>query len=98
MSKEGVHLTDRNLTAHPTTSIKANFPFMPPVARHADAVALEEADETWPQIVEDADCGELKEIYAPLDATGKERKPSLNRYATIPWDKLHAANSTWFPN
>ncbi len=32
--------------------------------RHADAVALGEADETWPQIVEDAVRGELKEIYA----------------------------------
>ena len=56
--------------------------------RHADAVALGEADETWPQIVEDAVRGELKEIYAPVDGTGKERKPSLNPYPTIPWDKL----------
>jgi radical SAM superfamily enzyme YgiQ (UPF0313 family) len=56
--------------------------------RHADAVALGEADETWPQIVEDAVRGELKEIYAPVDATGKERKPSLNPYPAIPWDKL----------
>src|SRR6516165_3693673 len=56
--------------------------------RHADAVALGEADETWPQIVEDAVRGELKEIYAPEDAMGKERKPSLNHYPTIPWDKL----------
>ena len=56
--------------------------------RHADAVALGEADETWPQIVKDADRGELKEIYAPVDAMGTERKPSLNPYPTIPWDKL----------
>jgi radical SAM superfamily enzyme YgiQ (UPF0313 family) len=56
--------------------------------RHADAVALGEADETWPQIVEDAVRGELKEIYAPVDGTGKERKPSLNPYPAIPWDKL----------
>src|SRR6201987_3927596 len=45
--------------------------------RHADAVALGEADETWPQIVADAARGQLKEIYAPVDAAGKERKPSL---------------------
>ena len=45
--------------------------------RHADAVALGEADETWPQIVADAVRGELKEIYTPVDETGKERKPSL---------------------
>src|SRR6185436_9540119 len=31
--------------------------------RHADAVALGEADETWPKIVEDAARGQLKEIY-----------------------------------
>ena len=48
--------------------------------RHADAVALGEADETWPQIVNDAARGELKEIYAPVDAAGKERKPSLKDY------------------
>src|ERR1041384_7692870 len=51
--------------------------------RHADAVALGEADETWPKIVEDAVRGELKEIYAPVDASGRESKPSLNHYPTI---------------
>ncbi len=56
--------------------------------RHADAVALGEADETWPRIVEDAARGELKEIYEPVDATGKERKPSLEPYPAIPWEKL----------
>src|SRR4030088_2628785 len=40
--------------------------------RHADAIALGEADATWPRIVADADRGALKEIYAPLDAAGKE--------------------------
>ena len=48
--------------------------------RHADAVALGEADETWPLIVDDAARGELKEIYAPVDAFGQERKPSLKDY------------------
>jgi len=33
--------------------------------RHADAVALGEADHTWPQIVADAERGTLKEIYMP---------------------------------
>jgi radical SAM superfamily enzyme YgiQ (UPF0313 family) len=56
--------------------------------RHADAVALGEADETWPQIVNDAFEGQLKEIYAPMDATGKERKPSLKRYPVIPWHTI----------
>src|SRR5437763_8074908 len=56
--------------------------------RHADAVALGEADETWPQIVHDAANGQLKEIYAPVDETGKDRKPSLKPYPAIPWDTI----------
>src|SRR5689334_18904624 len=54
--------------------------------RHADAVALGEADETWPKIVEDAAQGRLREIYAPLDEKGRERKPSLQPYPEIPWE------------
>jgi len=57
--------------------------------RHADAVALGEADETWPKIVEDAARGELKDVYAPVDETGKERKPSLQSYPAIPWESLN---------
>ena len=57
-------------------------------ARHADAVALGEADETWPKIVADAARGELKDIYAPVDAAGKELKPSLKQYPVIPWDTI----------
>jgi radical SAM superfamily enzyme YgiQ (UPF0313 family) len=65
--------------------------------RHADAIALGEADETWPQIVEDAVRGELNEIYAPVDAMGKERKPSLNPYPAIPWDKLDLSQFNLIP-
>jgi len=56
--------------------------------RHADAVALGEADHTWPQIVADAERGALKEIYAPLGADGREVKPSLADYPAIPWDHM----------
>jgi radical SAM superfamily enzyme YgiQ (UPF0313 family) len=56
--------------------------------RHADAVALGEADETWPQIIEDASRGRLKEIYSPVDASGQERKPSLENYPEIPWESI----------
>jgi radical SAM superfamily enzyme YgiQ (UPF0313 family) len=56
--------------------------------RHADAVALGEADETWPRIVEDAARGRLREIYAPLDALGQDAKPTLRDYPAIPWDSL----------
>ena len=58
-------------------------------SRHADAVALGEADETWPRIVRDAVGGTLKEVYAPLDDFGQERKPSLEQYPEIPWDKIN---------
>ena len=56
--------------------------------RHADAVSLGEADETWPRIVEDAARGRLKEIYAPVDMFGQERKPTLQDYPAIPWDSI----------
>ncbi len=50
--------------------------------RHADAVALGEADETWPRIVEDAARGELQELYVP------EGKPTLQDYPAIPWETM----------
>ena len=56
--------------------------------RHADAVALGEADETWPKIIADAASGCLKEIYEPVGADGKEKKPSLDSYPVIPWDTI----------
>ncbi len=56
--------------------------------RHADAVALGEADQTWPAIVADAERGMLKEIYAPVSTDGKEVKPSLDDYPVIPWDRM----------
>src|SRR5215471_9895438 len=65
--------------------------------RHVDAVALGEADETWPRIIEDAVRGELKETYAPVDGRGKERKPPLNPYPAIPWDKLDLAQFNLIP-
>jgi radical SAM superfamily enzyme YgiQ (UPF0313 family) len=58
-------------------------------ARHADGLALGEADETWPLIVEDAAQGRLKEIYTPpLDASGEEHKPTLQDYPAIPWESI----------
>ena len=56
--------------------------------RHADAVALGEADDLWPKIVADAAHGQLKEIYEPVDDSGKERQPSLQSYPVIPWDTI----------
>jgi radical SAM superfamily enzyme YgiQ (UPF0313 family) len=56
--------------------------------RHADAVALGEADQTWLEIVADAARGELKDVYKPVDAKGVEIKPSLESYPLIPWETL----------
>ena len=39
--------------------------------RHADAIALGEADQTWPKIVADAERGALKEVYLPVDEIGR---------------------------
>ena len=65
--------------------------------RHADAVALGEADETWPQIVNDAARGELKDIYAPVDAAGKDKKPSLKEYPVIPWQSINLTQFNLIP-
>src|ERR1700726_3415036 len=65
--------------------------------RHADAVALGEADDTWPKIVNDAASGALKDIYAPVDAFGQEQKPSLQSYPPIPWDTIDLAQFNIVP-
>jgi radical SAM superfamily enzyme YgiQ (UPF0313 family) len=56
--------------------------------RHADVVALGEADATWPQIVNDAVRHQLKDVYEPVDAFGQESKPSLKEYPVIPWQSI----------
>jgi len=56
--------------------------------RHADAVALGEADHTWPRIIADAAAGRLQEVYKPVNENGKEVKPSLEDYPVIPWETL----------
>lgn len=66
--------------------------------RHADAIALGEADETWPRIVNDAARGELKEVYLPVDEKGSDKKPSLQPYPAIPWDSLDLAQFDIVPN
>src|SRR6185436_6018240 len=56
--------------------------------RHADAIALGEADYTWPRIIADAAAGNLQEIYRPVDESGKEVKPTLQDYPAIPWETI----------
>ena len=66
--------------------------------RHADAVALGEADDTWPLIVADAAAGRLKEVYEPeRDAKGLDRKPALQPYPLIPWETLELAQFSLVP-
>jgi radical SAM superfamily enzyme YgiQ (UPF0313 family) len=67
-------------------------------SRHADAVALGEADETWPLLVEDAARGQLKEVYQPeRDGKGNDRKPSLQPYPSIPWQTLDLRQFSLIP-
>lgn len=56
--------------------------------RHADAIALGEADYTWPRIVADAAAGKLQEIYRPVNESDVEVKPSLADYPVIPWETI----------
>lgn len=56
--------------------------------RHADAVALGEADATWPEIVRDAERGQLRERYEPVDSSGREIKPDLDDYPVILWEDI----------
>jgi radical SAM superfamily enzyme YgiQ (UPF0313 family) len=66
--------------------------------RHADAVALGEADATWPQIVTDAANGQLKEVYTPeIDSKGNDIKPGLQDYPHIPWETLDLEQFTLIP-
>ena len=65
--------------------------------RHADAVALGEADETWPRIVRDAARGDLEDVYAAVDAAGRDAKPSLKDYPKIPWESLDISQFNRIP-
>jgi radical SAM superfamily enzyme YgiQ (UPF0313 family) len=65
--------------------------------RHTDAVALGEADETWPRIIADVAKGQLKEVYAPVDAFGQDKKPNLDAYPKIPWESINLEQFNQIP-
>lgn len=66
--------------------------------RHADAIALGEADATWPLIVRDAASGNLKDIYQPEnDEKGNDVKPTLQPYPHIPWETLDLEQFSLIP-
>jgi len=48
--------------------------------RHVDAVALGEADATWPQIVADAANGTLREIYSPVNTLESDRSDAVRSH------------------
>ncbi|RPJ64468.1 MAG: radical SAM protein, partial [Acidobacteria bacterium] len=54
----------------------------------ADAVVMGEADQLWPQVVEDAARGQLKTIYRTGEAGDGAGKPSLADYPIIQWDQV----------
>ena len=56
--------------------------------RHADAIAMGEADATWPKIVVVSAQSAPPELYTPVDDFGQEVKPSLADYPEIPWDRM----------
>jgi radical SAM superfamily enzyme YgiQ (UPF0313 family) len=56
--------------------------------RHADAVAIGEADETWPQIIDDALRGNLRDVYEKTNGRGTRHQPELDPYPVIPWDTM----------
>src|SRR5688572_5125429 len=67
--------------------------------RHADAVALGEADATWALIVEDAANGCLKDVYQPqVDEKGNDIKPGLQEYPHIPWESLDLEQFSLVPS
>src|SRR5262249_59794486 len=52
--------------------------------RHVDAVALGEADFTWPRIVADAARGRLQEIYGPGGGAGEKRETNTKNTPAPP--------------
>ncbi len=66
--------------------------------RHADAVAVGEADEMWPLIIEDAAARGLQDVYQQRHgANGGDGKPDLQNYPEIPWDTLDLAQFNQIP-
>ena len=57
--------------------------------RHADAMALGEADETWPRIVEDAAARRnSRRSTRRWTHSGRSASRALQDYPAIPWESL----------
>jgi len=48
---------------------------------HADSVACGEADDLWPQMIQDFEAGRLQAVYRSCE------KPSLENYPRVPWEE-----------
>jgi radical SAM superfamily enzyme YgiQ (UPF0313 family) len=56
--------------------------------RHADAVALGEADETWPLIVNDAARQAERYLHADRCTSGRTANRLCKQYPRIPWESI----------
>ncbi len=54
--------------------------------RCADAVVLGEADRLWPGVIQDAEQGQLREIYGTEE--GEASKPALDNYQAVDWENV----------
>ncbi len=77
-------IADRFRARGSTVVMGGNHPTVLPeeALQHCDAVAVGEADETWPELIEDFRRGRLKRLYRPA------RLPSLQRLPLPRWDLL----------
>jgi hypothetical protein len=68
--------------------------------RHADAVALGEADETWALMVEDAARGDCLKTFISRKPTPKAtiKNRVLQPYPHIPWETLDLDQFSLVPN
>ena len=56
--------------------------------RCADSVVLGEADDLWPEVIQDAACRRLKETYGSRDEVNGNSKPSLENYQAVGWENI----------
>ncbi|HSP06059.1 MAG TPA: radical SAM protein, partial [Acidobacteriota bacterium] len=60
--------------------------------QHADSVVVGEADDVWPEILEDFSHGRMQSVYRP------RLKPDLKNYPQIPWQDVNLKQFTIIPD
>ncbi len=56
--------------------------------RCADSVVFGEADDIWPQVIQDAERRQLKETYGTREENDEDSKPSLEDYQAVDWENV----------